>query len=809
MPFSGVPWARQDAYARLPFDPTKTTGTGLHAGGITFLDLPKTGRSVSTIAGYVDGVPAWLVARSVAVLIRWVELGESAQPAADLISNRLASRGIHVPVGLIPFEIGNEPSIRWDSKTQTVFQGDAKGDREADWLNRCRRVELASFLQWGGAVWRPSGYHYRLPSGRHSRTFVRLADAFMDIRAAPALATWLYHHVAVGEAMALILDSGTLGPLATELRAAAEGTGGSVSPIIGIDSYPPSVLGLQQRIMKMTDGLPTLGIVSVSDTGSLASQLASVLESPGSGVTSAIVEQIVARGLPEAMSFDPSSPGTVRDPWVSLSNPGGDPSDPPCEACRDPGAARLVQVDPRSMSAMVLPEPELLVPDLTDARRNSSLWEAYQGEIEPAIGERQSWVGLAGPTGTRIAVDSESDLEDTGVFFEPANLALRLDLVGRRLVELTDFAVRRTNDPEKTQVIEARKAVGDDARVVVLDMAERQLFRESEDWEVLKSQLRPFLSQEATIFAFSGSDGHLGIEKIEGTEEPQEPRSVLVVALGLRTGVTLHRMFLAARERWPKAEHRGLVFHAHPHDDRVWASARNTFTDHRGIAHLLALWLSYVPRWSPFTEELEFLRAIPEELVTGMAKRTLTQRRASLEEQGGPSTPFWGPAEQKLRNGSFLGEDLGGPATAAAVGAALQAAAVAVSSTRQPSLGDGRSAPNISVVLRRSYSCCSSEMGKARGVLVGRGAEGLLAIDLGGTEADGAGLVSDTSGTSASSDSGQASQGRSTACLRPGRGRDSSSKTRFGLGSLRGTGASTTRFSRSDHQGLSGPFHSA
>ena len=54
------------------------------------------------------------------------------------------------------------------------------------------------------------------------------------------------------------------------------------------------------------------------------------------------------------------------------------------------GAARLVQVDPRSMSAMVLPEAaELLVPDLTDARRNSSLWEAYQGEIEPAIGERQ------------------------------------------------------------------------------------------------------------------------------------------------------------------------------------------------------------------------------------------------------------------------------------------------------------------------------------------------------------------------------------------------------------------------------------
>ncbi len=29
------------------------------------------------------------------------------------------------------------------------------------------------------------------------------------------------------------------------------------------------------------------------------------------------------------------------------------------------------------MSAMLLPEPTLLMPDLTDARRNAGLWEHY------------------------------------------------------------------------------------------------------------------------------------------------------------------------------------------------------------------------------------------------------------------------------------------------------------------------------------------------------------------------------------------------------------------------------------------------
>ena len=42
---------------------------------------------------------------------------------------------------------------------------------------RSRAVELRALLDWGRAIWRPSGYHYQLPSGLHCDAFVKLADA--------------------------------------------------------------------------------------------------------------------------------------------------------------------------------------------------------------------------------------------------------------------------------------------------------------------------------------------------------------------------------------------------------------------------------------------------------------------------------------------------------------------------------------------------------------------------------------------------------------------------------------------------------
>lgn len=671
MPFASAPWARQDAYARLPFDPTRTAASDLHAGSITFLDLAQSGRQVGTIAGYLDAVPAWLLARPTAVLIRWLEDEEVATPeeAAALFRQRLEARGISVAVGLIRFPIASEPDIVWDRAT-TARNNELGFSQDLEFMNRARRVEIASYLHWGGAVWRPSGYHYRLPSGRHSRTYVRLADTFTDIRAAATIACWLHRHLKNDGSTAIIVDTGTLGPVVTELRAAAERAGGSVAPVIGIDSYPPSPLGLQQRLKKLTDGLPAVGLVSVSDTGRLATQLANVLSHASSGAVEVIVEQFVARGLAEATALEPGVTG-VLDPWISLGNPGGDPAEPPCEACRDPAVARLVQVDPRSMSAMVLPEPALLMPDLTDARRNSSLWEAYYTrELNPDSG---AWLSFTGPTGTRRILEGTAESDNTGTFFEPAELLRKGTHIRDRARSLADIPARRANDPEALRILATREAVGDGARIVIIDDVERGLFRKESEWNALKTELSPFVAREATYFRFSASQKPSSLEKVDGADEPHNPSNVLVVALGLRTGVTLHRMFLAARERWPQAQYRGLVVHAHPHDDRIWASARNTFKDHTGTSRLLALWLTFVPRGSPFAAELELLGAIPESSLPGSVRGAFAERCAALETPLGLVEPFWGPS-RTLRSGSYFGESLDAAATAAAIGAALQSA---------------------------------------------------------------------------------------------------------------------------------------
>lgn len=670
MPFESTPWARQDAYAVLPFSSQRATTSDLHAGSITFLDLVASDRPIETIAGYLDAVPAWLLARPSALLIRWLEEGArtNAGEAVEYLAERLRSRNLSVPVGLIRFAIGTEPSIAWDSQTAQRTHG--VGINDADLLYRARRVEVGSYLEWGRAVWRPSGYHYQFPSGRHARVYVRVADGFTDIRAAAAMATWLYRHIQPDATSAVVVDTGTLGPLVTELRAAASSAGAAIDPVIGIDNYPRSPLPLQQRLLKATDGLPVLGLVSVSDTGTLASQLASVLNQGRSGAVDVVVEQLVARGLAEGTSIEPLS-GGVADPWIALGNPGGVPAEPPCEACGDPDSARLVYIDPRSMAAMVLPKPELLMPDLTDARRNASLWEAY--EQVKARRPHSDWVGLAGPTGTRLSPDGTLDAEEQGVFFEPAQLLLSTGVIGTRRRELSELPARHSDDPEKKRILAARDAVGNEASVVVIDEVERGLFSDQE-WEHVRHQLSPFVSTEASYFRFSGSGPEVTVSHCDGGYAPAEPPSVLIVALGLRTGVTLHRMFLAARQQWPSAEHRGVVIHAHPHDDRVWASARNTFTDSRGKPRLLALWLTYMPLWSPFSEELDLLNSFPAKDLSEDVHRTLQQRRDDLKQIGGPKIPFWGPTDQQLQKGSYFGEELEAASTCAAVGSSLQGA---------------------------------------------------------------------------------------------------------------------------------------
>lgn len=679
-----------DAYARLPFETGRAWYPRSHTGGICFLDVSAGDRSLATISGYLNALPPSLVARSIAVLVRWGAEGlgwESAPAAAEQLSERLRQLGHAVPVGIITFGISVDPAITW-----STAHGPAD---DATLLARARAIELYAYLSWGEAIWRPGGYHYQLPSGRHATTFVRVADAFHDVRAAGAMATWLYNQVDTDASSALVVDTGALSALAAELRLAVAEAAFAVGsaqagllPVYALDAYPESNLVLQQHLAKNLEGVRVLGLVSVSHSGTLAARLRNALDSI---TTEFVVEQIVRRNGPHAVELptQESGRGRVTDAWLSLPDSVGTRS---CSACDAPETSQIVRIDPRSMTALLLPEPVRVVPDVIEAQRNSSLFEtydrAYTDEILGPIGAHAAAISYLGPTQTRPAGPAGLAEIAKSVFFEPAAL-ISEGVVSNRLQQLTKLRKRTTTDAEPSQIVGVLERIRAQApRLVVIDKGELDVLDQLGSLPQLLTELADLLGDDPAIAEFQVDEDGNG--QIEANGSGPSP-SVLVLALGVRTGVTLHRMFLAARDRWPEAEFAGVVLHAHPSDSRTWASAQNTFKDAAGATRLLGLWLTYLPDWSPLRAEQQFLeQSLPviESLVAlGKADATVVatcQARIDDLNSGRPPQTLWGPTEQHVRQGSYFGEGLSSAALLAAVGSGLHSSRLKARGPYQP-----------------------------------------------------------------------------------------------------------------------------
>jgi len=593
------------------------------------------------------------------------------------------------------FEIGREPTIVWSADA-----ADSRGDEQV-LLARARSIELRAFLDWGGAIWSPNGYHYRLPSGRHTSSFVRIADAFQDLRAAAALSTWLYAALSDEAPTTLILDVGTLMPLVVELQAATErhraalpDSSADAQPVVALDRYPSSTLGLQRNLLRISPDNPLLGLVSVTDSGGFAERLLSACAALGA--PNVRIEQVVSRQLPGAtcayVGHDTSSEHqdsevnpeerhalatsaalnrAIEDPWLSLGDyDESGHNDDDCPLCRDSRTARLVRINPRAMSAMILPEPDLVVPDIFDASRNASVWEAYNESRE-----QDEAVSLLGPTGTRPGSESVHVIQES-VFFEPTHLLTEHpdELIGKRLASFESFPKRSGADSVRDQVQQAHSLVARSAGVVIFEQQERDLFSDDE-WQRLCDAFveHGFVAAKATWCGYSIDEGlDLSVHP-----EGAEASSVLVLALGSRTGLSCQRAFLAGRQQWPNASFCGVVVHAHPEDDRVWAIIRNTFTDPDGGKRLLALWLTYMPDWSPLTTERDTYRAAQQRgLNSGELSRRLEELTAmeEAEQTALPGRTLLGRAGPSLQPHSYLGQELGSRETLCAVGASMQAA---------------------------------------------------------------------------------------------------------------------------------------
>lgn len=570
------------------------------------------------------------------------------------------------------------------------------GDLSPETVAACRAIELDTLLRRTNAIWHPTGYHYRLPSGEHTDSFVRIADVFSDRRAAAALASWL--RGVTTDSTVVVLDNGTLVPLVDQLalwleRAALQlPLSPGLAGVEAFDRYPRSRFQYLRQFRDISD-VEILAILSVSSSGHTYDLLAHTLEETAQGHWRA--ECLVSRSpADQATAIAGPDEGRRQAAWLTLGPTAGGPTvsgAEQCPLCRDTPRARVVRIDPRTFSAMVLPEPERVMPDILAAARNASLFEHYSDMFAGAPP-----ILLAPTEASRVRAQPRRRGEQRErVRFEPLALLARDDvgeLVGHRLVALRALPERDRAHETVDKAIANLKRVAPiiavcDAQEVetlarALALAAGQLTDEA------TAALRPQAEQRflAVAQAMCPSVASVVIAeqdtpKAELARRLGGAQRILLLVAGLQTGVTLQHLVVQVQDA-VSADPMicGLVLHAHPHDSAAWRSVRNTFGGQHDPS-LLALWLTYLPAASPFGEEYGLLDSMQDEWLEGArfgAAQRWRERMAwtSAGTTGGVgdlptvASPLWSTETIALRRTSRYGR-LDDRRIVAAMGAAL------------------------------------------------------------------------------------------------------------------------------------------
>lgn len=692
----------EDAYLRLhPAQPPLHSPVPTHPDSLVFVDIDAIAGSESAwVAKQLRAAPPGFFLAPNSVLIRWptlssddIDLVEQADGIAGLVATRAGRR---VPVGLALFPIGEAPRLVWSTGDEAL------AERAGELLARARAAELEALLVMGRAVWRPSAYHYQLPSGEHSSVFVRVADAIARPRDAVALATWL--HALVGDELGIVIDTPTLVPLVLALHATLRSHGLVPGPVATLTDYPANQFEVDQAVADLQGSERLLGLLSVMSTGSVGGRMASALGRQQQTWHLEVLVNRNGRGATEMVVADAERP--ARPPaWVGFSHAASSyRSAVECRLCRSSESARLVYIDPRSFEAMVLPEPELLMPDVAHAVEARELWSRYD-----AVG------------GVGVQCHPHPETRDLRAHREL--LAVRcyphllfadppLSEDGRGQEQRGTFlgqVTQRASRIAKKHLDAEGGAAWEPARCSPVVVTQS-------DWE--SSGFSAFLDALAAGF---GRDPWTADEIVvvskPYTDIPPEPFTgstsdgVLVVTVGTVTGSTMQQLLVGLHDV-TDAPIGGLVIHARPERSRDWVVLRNSYN-----RRLDALWLTYLPWRSPLDEEgavlgraqepLGRLDALPDLAdaanrflalrveITAPAAKDWLERTGRVESTNAdPYAVFWGmevtPPEPPttgepswssmqrpvLRPGSRFGHRLRAVTTYAAVGAAMQSARV-------------------------------------------------------------------------------------------------------------------------------------
>ncbi len=645
---------------------------------LLFVDLNIGIRSRFTSAlGFIRSLSPLGLAQIRRLLIRWPDSLAGSEydkeATVEYLHSLLKDLNLTVSLGLIHAQLSKEPQVEWSTGS---FGPADDGVDDQDVLLICREVELTTLLIRGRAVWRPDHYHYRLPNSRHSGMFVRLADAIRSVRDAQVLAWWLRQHVSGN--LGVVMDTATVISIVLALSADMEAHGLKLGMVETLADYPATVSEFTRSIRDVsTRNADVLALLSVSSSGSMRDKLVSALshmlddrwflhtfvDKTGSESFHKDVERGALFGRTSVWA-----PLGVATDLSSIDSLPGETVDQLCRICKDPDRAGLVQIDPNSFDGLVLPEPELVTPDVRVAGLASQFWRLCDesGAIAFDVNPHQSTAGLR-PHRYTMGVRIDFDLlllrafpaSDNGVRTDPRGL---IWLVVDRLK--MDLAQRPDPSLKKTELI-----VGLANEFARADGRCKRFFQEVFG-EVPPGV--PMVSLDIHRDRVEDGDSEL-LAKICNV------KTVCIATLGVVTGASLHAALTRIQgirrdEGLSRADVGVLAVHLRPSSERDQQTIINPF----GKEMFIAVYKSFLPYGpSPLQEEesyLSRLRQDPALEEVDYYSRRLLFLSSSDRRSGSSMGLFWGTkvgSNAQLRPGSLYGESLSAMGTLAAVGSAV------------------------------------------------------------------------------------------------------------------------------------------
>jgi hypothetical protein len=648
--------------------PIRESEAATNPNSLLFVDLDYSDPDPERVIDAFQQLPQRLVSVGY-VVFRWPHIRvekKSQQQANDklvrdwlnTVTERLEHMGLRrLHVGVVRFRVGDEPRLVWASNSA----GDHRPVTDALLLQRALRAELSTLLDWGHAVWRPLNYHYKLPSGYHSGSFVRVADIFRSPRDARVMTSWLTPRMVDG--LGLVAESSTLNPLLTDIHAVMAQAELQPGPVEVLDEYPRTQLDVDRAVRSLAVSIGgVLGLLSVNGSGRYRDMIYAALQSIATPARpwSMIVLVDNWRG-----TVDGSFVGRVRaeaegadriSTWHSVSSTATNPLTDECSLCKSFARAPLVTVDPRSYEVLALPSPELVTPDTFDAGSNVDFWQScFESE---ALGH--STISLSATAGRSK---------------------------DRKLTIRVDWAKLTPNEAFVRRVVERLRAASNLDRLRATD----EILVDHED--VQKPGFEDLYNAVADELGLSGLPWIIFNPEGEQDGRVGNARNLLIFELGSISGFKMRdkllvRQSLASSHRGASTS--GLIVRARPATSREWENLYRSFSN-----QLVALWRTYLPLRSPFDEEAVHLQQLdPSETpIDPAAQQFLTQRinlcqprefewerRLASEASGNSSDPraiFWGSelpnAQQHVRGSSLYGREVDALTAFSAVGAAVHA----------------------------------------------------------------------------------------------------------------------------------------